>query len=122
MVKLYYLNESNAAEPFLSPVETTSYDDVRVLCKLCGICYEKFKKLVEQVFDLVLDDLPFRAHFGYSGTPHTSQRQRTISRVFYKKSPSSSGKKNGTMEKQPGVFTTFCLKSRQLLFHGKCQK
>ncbi|GBL93205.1 hypothetical protein AVEN_42655-1 [Araneus ventricosus] len=55
-------------------------------------------------------------------SPHTSQRQETISRVCYKKSPSSAGKKNGTMEKQTGVFATFCLKSRQLLLHGKGQK
>ncbi|GBM64579.1 hypothetical protein AVEN_56552-1 [Araneus ventricosus] len=30
--------------------------------------------------------------------------------------------KNGTMEIQAGVFTTFCLKSRQLLIHGKGSK
>ncbi|GBM73193.1 hypothetical protein AVEN_228977-1 [Araneus ventricosus] len=34
----------------------------------------------------------------------------------------SAGKKNGTMEKQAGVFTTFCLKSRELLLHGKGPK
>ncbi|GBO18413.1 hypothetical protein AVEN_215836-1 [Araneus ventricosus] len=83
-----------------------------------------------------------KAHVGYSGNeaadvlakkatqegfPHTSQRQETISRVSYKKSPSSAGKKkNGemerTMEKQAGAFITFCQKSRQLLLHGKGQK
>ncbi|GBN34785.1 hypothetical protein AVEN_212193-1 [Araneus ventricosus] len=55
-------------------------------------------------------------------SPHSSQRQETISRVCYKKSPSSAGKKNGTMEKQAGAFITFCQKSRQLLLHGKGQK
>ncbi|GBM33076.1 hypothetical protein AVEN_9621-1 [Araneus ventricosus] len=78
-----------------------------------------------------------RAHVGYSGIeaadvlakkatregiPHASQVQETISRVCYKKSPSSAGRKNGTMQKQARVFTTFCLKSRQLLFHGKGPK
>ncbi|GBM01542.1 hypothetical protein AVEN_209340-1 [Araneus ventricosus] len=32
-------------------------------------------------------------------SPHTSQRQETISRVCFKKSPSSAGKKNWTVEK-----------------------
>ncbi|GBO18479.1 hypothetical protein AVEN_264785-1 [Araneus ventricosus] len=86
--------------------------------------------------------IKIKAHVGYSGNeaadvlakkatqegfPHTSQRQETISRVSYKKSPSSAGKKkNGemerTMEKQAGAFITFCQKSRQLLLHGKGQK
>ncbi|GBO15693.1 hypothetical protein AVEN_83244-1 [Araneus ventricosus] len=56
------------------------------------------------------------------GIPSTSKRQETISRVCYKKSPSSAGKENGTTEEQTGVFTTFCLKSRELLLHGKGQK
>ncbi|GBO18558.1 hypothetical protein AVEN_51099-1 [Araneus ventricosus] len=55
-------------------------------------------------------------------SPHSSQHQETISRVCYKKSPSSTGKKNGKMEKQAGVFTTFYLKSRQFLLHGKGPK
>ncbi|GBM44020.1 hypothetical protein AVEN_218165-1 [Araneus ventricosus] len=49
-------------------------------------------------------------------------RQETISRVCYKKIPSSAGKKNGTMKKQAAVFTTFYIKSRQRLLHGNGPK
>ncbi|GBM26948.1 hypothetical protein AVEN_196889-1 [Araneus ventricosus] len=63
-----------------------------------------------------------RAHVGYSGneaadvlakkaqkkaSPHTSQRQETLPRVCIRKIPSSADKKNGTMEKQAGVFQRF---------------
>ncbi|GBO32590.1 hypothetical protein AVEN_164122-1, partial [Araneus ventricosus] len=59
MIRLYYLDGQNAAEALVSPVKTISYDEVCVPCKLCGIGYEHFKKLVAFGIDLVLVDLPF---------------------------------------------------------------
>ncbi|GBL74759.1 hypothetical protein AVEN_243626-1 [Araneus ventricosus] len=86
----------------------------------------------QQTYEILLKSTNIKlgwisAHVGYSGneaadelakkatqerTPTYIPAPRSHIKSLIQKSPSSAGKQIGTLEKQAGVFTTFCLKSR----------